>query len=147
MERQIHFRAAYDKRPKAPTDPNYGIHGVEIQFVLKGTKGATQFLLYTNWQLPHVTQERCGRRYDAIDGDAHWMERPLPADIGYHSPVPLWDGQESLTDNCLILGGRCYYDGSSLNAEPVYHRLLAEGDAGVWAALEEYYTRTFGDLT
>ena len=106
---------------------------------------------------------------------------PLPADLGYHSPVPRYDGQQAVgaqrtqwremtteerttlhvpaglkipfavpTDTwtpCPWLDGRrCYADGSSLNAEPVFQRLLREGDAGVWQALEEYWQETFGEL-
>lgn len=137
FRRELRLDPAYDRGPE------YGIHGVEMRFLLHGDAGTVQFVLYTNWQLPHVTP-RFHAPYDAIGGDAHWMERPMPVDLGYHSPVPLYEGQSLLTESCPVLGGRpCYYDGSSLNAEPVFHRLLAEGDAGVWAELEAYYTRTF----
>lgn len=43
--RLVEWTPAYDKQPK------YGIHGMELRFVLKGPEGATQFLLYTNWLL------------------------------------------------------------------------------------------------
>ena len=143
-ERIIRFRPAYDKRH--PTDPrkNYGIHGVELAFYLKRNNRAVQFILYTNWQLPEVMEELKARRYEVIDGDAHWMERPMPADLGYHSPVPMYDGQGLIRDNCeLVGGGPCFCDGSSLNAERIYEVLLREGDDGVWRELEEYYKDTF----
>jgi hypothetical protein len=142
--RSVTFSPAFDKRNPDPTK-NYGIHGVEIRFVLRGPKGATQFLLSTNWQLPHVTKEFLQRPYDAIGGDPHWMERPMPADLGYHSYTPQYDGQPQRKCDVLPETDHCYYDGSTLMAEPVYHRLLAEGDAGVWSALEAHYHRLFDE--
>ncbi len=142
FERTITFDPAFDKRDPNPAK-NYGIHGVTLRFVLKGTQGAVQFVLYTNWYLPHVQQELDLRLDDKFP---HLSCHPMPADLGYHSPVPRSSYQADVDgqDDCSILGGRCYYDGSALNAEPVYERLLREGDAGVWAALEKYYGRVFG---
>lgn len=142
MSRHIEFNPAWDKR----RTNHYGVHGVDLRFVLRGPKGAVQFCIFTNWHLPEVTEELKGRRYDAIQGDYHWMERPMPSDLGYHSPVPLYDGQGIVTEECPYLDGKpCFYDGSGLNAEPVFERLLREGDAGVWDALEKYYERTFDE--
>lgn len=129
MEKTVSFSPAYDE--------NHSIHGVNLRFLLKGPEGAVQFLLSTNWHLPHIQSELEGR----VD---HLFCHPLPADLGYHSPVPRYERHEPLTLNCDVLGGGpCYYDGSGLNAEPVYERLLREGSAGVWAALEEYYKEIF----
>jgi len=63
LTREIKFSPAYDKRDPDPSK-NYGIHGVTITFLLKGEKGAVQFVLYTNWHLPHVDHEIFGDRYD-----------------------------------------------------------------------------------
>lgn len=144
MIKEIKFTPAYDKRPKKPGDPQYGIHGVTIWFYLKGELGAVQFSLYTNWQLPHVQAE-----FDAKPPHSQFpymFHEPMPTDLGFHSPKPLYEGQTKMSDDCELLGGTCYYDGSSLNAIPVFDRLRAEGDSGVWAALGEYYTATFGEL-
>lgn len=144
LVRSISFDPAYDR---THTDPkkNYGIHGVAIRFILKGDLGAVQFVLSTSWQLPEVTQRLMRRPYEPIGDDPHWMERPRASDLGYHSPTPRYEGQTDMGRECHILGVPCFYDGSTLNAQPVFERLLREGDAGVWAALEEYYTRTFVD--
>ncbi len=132
FRREISFEPAYDWR-----DKNGGIHGVNLRFLLTGPEGAVQFVLYTNWQLPEVMKELEAR-------PNHSLCHPMPADLGYHSPVPRYVGQEIMTIDCECLGGKpCYYDGSSFNARPVYERLLREGDAGVWAALEDYYKETF----
>lgn len=141
--RIITFDPAFDRRSSDPKK-DYGIHGVNLRCVLKGPLGAVSFVLYTNWQLPEVTKELAGRHYEAIDGDPHWMERPMPADIGYHSPVPMYEGQSINREACEFLDGRpCYHDGSGLNAQKYYEILLREGSDGLWAALETYYHRTF----
>jgi len=130
-ERLVEFAAAYDKRPK------YGIHGVEMRMVLKYPDGAVQFLLFTNWHLPHVHKELKARALTSI------LNEPLAADLGYHSPIPQHDGQTSMGP-CVYLDGRdCYYDGSGLSAEHIFKVLLEEGSAGVWRELEEFYQSVF----
>ena len=136
-EKTVQFSAAYDKRDPDP-NKNYGIHGVNIRFVYKGEKGATQFVLYTNWHLPHVTEEQRKN----MSRDKHFLFEPLPADLGYHSPTPQYEGQTQMECD-LLDGGVCYYDGSGLQAERVYKRLLEEGEDGVWAELEDEYERRF----
>lgn len=104
LERIFLIRPAFDKRDPDPRK-DYGIHGAEMLFVLKGEKGAVQFMLYTNWQLPHVSKEHdekvlamanklAGRPLDQTMLNV--MYHPLPADVGYHSPVPMYEGQKPI---------------------------------------------------
>lgn len=143
MEKLIEFYPAFDKRNPDPSK-NYGIHGVDLKMVLKGSKGAVQFVLYTNWHLPHVQRE-LNRK--AIKQDEVYIEtilNPMPADLGYHSPKPMYEGHSICTESCEYLDGKpCYYDGSGLNAERIYEVLLKEGSDGVWRELEEYYKELF----
>ena len=131
LRRQIQFEAAYDKRDADPSK-DYGIHGVTIRFAVSGDEGATQFLLYTNWQLPHVDEEWATR--DIPES----LRKPMPADLGYHSKKPSYNDHTPQKD-CEWAGGDCYYDGSSLAADAVFKRLLIEGEEGVWAELEDFY--------
>jgi len=141
MKKTITFSPAFDKRNSNPSK-NYGIHGVEIRFVLKAELGAVQFVLATNWQLPHVQKE-----FDAKQPDSRFpymFHSPMPHDIGYHSYKPMYEGQEQISDSCEYLDGKpCYYGGSALNAERYFDILKAEGDEGLWKALEQYYKDVF----
>jgi hypothetical protein len=130
FERRTTFEAAYDRRDPNP-DKNYGIHGVDLRMELLGPAGATYFRLFTGW---------------------HWLplspalreEYPMPGSVGYHSPMPQYEGH--LEGDCGVLpGGRCY-SGSCLSAaaERTFQRLLREGSSGVWAELEGYYHDLFG---
>lgn len=140
MERLVEFNPAYDKR-----DKGCGIHGVDLRMILKGELGAVQFVLYTNWHLPDVTKQLLTSVKDELDIEIRFL--PQPVDLGYHSPNPQYEGQWTGMHNCPYLDGKtCYYDGTSSGSNYVYERLLKEGDAGVWAALEEYYIHTFGEL-
>lgn len=211
LEHIVEFTPAFDRRSDDPSE-NYGIHCVEARFIVKGPEGAVQFLLFTNWMLPHVQKELDARLLEKAksnvprikriktwgdnvedaknaaadlysilrDGpdsgldeiDLHIMH-PMPADIGYHSPKPMYEDQEPMgskkavytpreptednpmTQNiefvdtgtftpCPYLDGRpCYYDGSTLNAERYYEILLREGSEGLWKALDAYYRETF----
>ena len=141
FRREMTIAPAYDKRSPDPSK-DYGIHGCNLRFVLTGPEGAVQFVLYTNWQLPHVTEELIARVQDEIGIRAFFL--PLPADLGYHSPKPLYEGQTSM-GACPYLDGKdCYYDGSGLDAERVYNKMLEGGSDAVWAELEDYYQSTFG---
>ena len=61
-ERIVEFTPAFDKRSSDPSK-DYGIHGVDMRMVLKGENAATQFVLFTNWHLPHVHDELNGSSY------------------------------------------------------------------------------------
>jgi len=147
MERIVEFNPAFDKR-KDPKG-NYGIHGGNMRMLLKGDKGVVQFLLYTNWHLPHVSDELDNKilmdgRQGKLSEYSFSIFHPLPADLGYHSSVPQYEGQSIASDSCEYLDGKpCYYDGSGLGAERIYEVLLKEGSDGVWRELEDYYNMIF----
>lgn len=139
LERITELSPAFDKRDSDPKK-NYGIHGVNLRMIVKGEDGAVQFVLYTNWQLPHVTEEQRHR----VSPDRMFLYEPMPADLGYHSKKPHYEDQKPMQKSCpYVDGGECYYDGSTLNAEPVYEILLREGSDGVWKYLEDYYESLF----
>ncbi len=146
LERLFSVEPAFDRRHKDP-DKNYGIHGAQMRFVVKGELGAAQFLLYTNWHLPHVQKELTEKCNPVTPYGRFCHLEPLPADIGYHSPKPMYEGQESIQKSCEYLNGApCYYDGSSLNAVKYFEILVSKGHEALWKALEEYYKSTFDKL-
>ena len=69
---------------------------------------------------------------------------PMALDLGYHSPTPAWEGQEPMDEECELLGGRCFYDGSGLNAENLLGVLRTEGADAVWATLADCWVVWFG---
>ena len=135
-ERLVEFAPAFEER-HADLEKNQGVHGVELRFLLGMPGGVVQFCLYTNWMLPSARNGHFVQRIYPFD---YW-QAPMPADLGYHAYKPQYDGQEAMSGECERLGGVCYYDGSTLNAEPVFESLIAEGSDGVWRALAEYGTR------
>lgn len=142
LERITEWLPAWDK---TQDEKNYGIHGVECRWILKGPLGAVQFVIYTNWQLPHVTKSQLQRGLDLRDPiTVKVLFCPLPADVGYHSPTPQYEGQPQM-DDCPYLDGKpCYYDGSGLRAEDVFNEiLLVKGGDAVWEYLEEEYRTVF----
>lgn len=151
FERLFTIAAAYDKRHSDP-EKNYGIHGVEMRWVVKKPgEGAVQFLLYTGWHLPEVfgvgAEDPIGlsimQQYREGFEDQRYSA-PMPADLGYHSPRPIYDEQSPMEGDCdFVEGGRCYYDGSSLNAWRPFEVMLRGGDEALWEFLEDYYRSTF----
>ena len=183
FQRIVKKNKAFDKRHKDP-EKNYGIHGVELHFILKGSHGASQFLLYTNRQLPHVQKEIVDRivlnnphlsahhkkllsyngaftKGKELEETIEWQKflnslelgsdaclvEPMAADIGFHSPVPLYEGHEPIRHQlckmkfdgenftppvygdpviCPYLDNDvpCYYDGSSLLAKDVWNGVI-----------------------
>lgn len=141
MKREITFLPAWDKRDPDPKK-NYGIHGVEIVFILRGTLGAIQFVIHSNWQLPYVAKEMRIK----MKPEMYPLFEPMGADVGYHSPKPMYEGHKSTSDNCPYIGGKCYYNGSSLQAGDMLNILIAEGSDKVWRELEDHYKSIFGKL-
>lgn len=131
LERIIEFKPAYDKRDLDPKK-NYGIHGIEMRWYVKGPLGVVQWVVYTNWML------------DSVD-KSNWpqsLQEPMAADLGYHSPKPMYEDQRLMTP-CQFFAEGCYYDGSSLAADTVLDILKKEGGEAVWKYLENYYLDTF----
>lgn len=136
MKREIHFEPGFDKRNPDPIK-NYGVGAMEVRFLLFGEKGVVQFLIGTGWLLPTTDREY----------ESRGIPRSAPTgwDIGYHSPIPMYEGQEPISDKCEYLdGGKCYYDGSSSAADRLLEKFLVDGEAVIWGELEEYYKERFG---
>jgi hypothetical protein len=137
MDRAVYFEPGCD----TGKPPRKSVAAMRIRFVLTGDRGAVQFLLGTDWYPL------------SVQNDAGWSghytmyreTKPMAWDLGYHSRAPMHDDQIMIEEKCSYLGGKpCYYDGSSLNAEPIRDEFLARGDAAVWESLEHYYVDTFG---
>jgi hypothetical protein len=143
MERRIEIRPAYDRRHPDPKK-SYGIHNAELCFYLIGPEGAIQFIVSTGWHLPHVMEEMKAKHAHNADTYA-LLSKGWGTDIGYHARVPQYENQTPISGNCQILGGTCYYDGSTLNAEPIFNRMVAEGHEAVWEEMEEYYLYRFSE--
>ena len=133
----------HDCRGDTKSGRYHGRHGVDLLAVLRQGNRAVQFKLYTMWHRP-LTRPKVKDFHDKWS-DRECLNAPIPADLGYHSPEPRWEGQDPISTDCEYTGGACYYDGSSLNADPVFDRLTMEGDEGMWAALEDYFREVFGE--
>lgn len=134
FEKEIQFNPAWDKRHDDP-EKDYGIGSATMYWILKGDKGAITFNCALGWYLPHVEAEH---------GDVDCFKR-MAYDIGYHSPKPMYEGQKPMKGHCAVIGCECYYDGSTLNAEPYLEALIAEGGKMVWKMMEQEYERRFND--
>ena len=68
----------------------------------------------------------------------------MAADLGYHALVPQYEEQAE-RDCCYTSSGKCYYDGSGLNAELLVENFISQGEPYLWSALEAYYRCCFED--
>jgi hypothetical protein len=137
----IKFECKFDKDTCIPREGgSHGKHGLSIRFVLKGDKGAVQFLIYTGW-LPQYAEG-----WAQISSIRDWGCGMMPADLGYHSKTPTYEGQTSMTESCEYCDGEpCYYDGSTLNASNAMYVLVNGGDEALWTYLEQYYEAIFNN--
>ena len=137
FKKEITMSGAFDKRHNDPSK-NYGIHCMDLRFVLIGKKGAVQFVVYTGIHLPHVMEELLSKP------NGYLSIKPMGADLGYHSKKPMYEDQSKM--NCNYTGlGFCYYDGSTLNADEFMPEFIAGGSDAVWKKLKEYYKEVFYD--
>jgi len=128
FKKRIIFREAFDRRHPDPSK-NGGIGGVDISFYLTGKMAVMQFRLATRWNLPSVPKSD---------------NEPFPYDVGYHSPLPMYEGQSCMGPCDLLNGKDCYYDGSTLRADEYFKILVEKGSKGVWKELkEDYYARFY----
>jgi len=123
MERAVVFQPGYRTDRKT-----YGLHGMDITWLLRGPLGVAQFVVFTHWTPGEV-------------GHIDWLSRkissPMAADLGYHALCAQYDGQTPMGD-CDYLDDRpCFYDGSSLQAQELFARFVIEGDAVIWRELGE----------
>lgn len=87
--------------------------------------------------------EQTGQRVQAITGDSSY------GGIEIHSPRPLCDGQDPVSNECEIslgagLGGTCWTDGSSLVYVEGVLPLLRAGDSqGVLRLLADWHASHF----
>lgn len=142
-EKTIEFSPAYDKRHPNPKK-NYGIHNVDIRFVLKKGNKAVQFLFGTDWFLPETVKKY---REEGIHGTIVGLRGKNDCgvkgwDVGYHSPKPMFEGHTSIGE-CVYTGGECYYDGSGLYAQENQEILIREGSPGVWKFLKKEWKQRF----
>lgn len=134
FQKITNVRLPFDRRSADPKT-NYGIHGLDIWFILKGPKGAVQFAINFPIYLPHVEAERYA-----------WKYKPeiMGIDIGYHALEPQYEGQTKM--ECQMFG-ECYYDGSSLRADDWVKEIFAirgtHLEDEIWSRLEEDYRRRF----
>jgi len=136
---QIGIQPAFDKRAPEP-HKNYGIGEMRMCFYLIGPKGAVQWMIGTNWYVDTARKHLATFPPNSYDRPYE----PRGWDLGYHALEAQYDGQTPHDCN-LIDGGKCYYDGSGLNAELLVERFLEGGLEYLWPALLAYYTRTFED--
>jgi hypothetical protein len=143
FEEKIEITPAWDKRSDDPKK-NYGVGGVDLRFALleKTTGTAMVFVLGTHW---HWMDAEPGYGGEGVHTLKPKMG-PMPYDLGYHSPKPMYDGQEPMErDDCPYVTGICYYDGSTLAAEVLFEVLLREGRDGVFRELREDWQNRFGE--
>lgn len=152
LEHIVRFEAGYDcikfeckhgsKKCNPGSGGSHGRHGLSIRFVVKGDAGAVQFLIYTHWLPQYKKADYIGYR------DCKWEDETgmpvMPADLGYHSKTPHYDGRSIIDDHCEFCDNQpCYYDGSGLNANDAMYALVNGGDIGLWNFLEGYYYSVF----
>jgi hypothetical protein len=132
-------RLPYDLRNEDPAK-NYGIHGLDIWFILSGPLGAVQFGVTFPQYLPHVRDELAAKSYP-------YLERIQGFDVGYHAPKPQYENQAAMDDCDLIEGGKCFYDGSSLRASEWADEIFAvrgkRPEDEIWSRLREEYRMRF----
>ena len=100
-----------------------GSSGFKIYLYLKGDKGAVQF---------------------AFNTSSPFDKKPYALDLGYHSKTPMYEDQTPVMESCNVIGGcRCFYDGSTSNADRLLPLLMEKGSDSIWEELEKHYKRIF----
>ncbi len=153
MEKITIFKPAFDKRDPVASK-NYGIGSVICVMVLKGDKGAVHFSFSTGMFLDSTMREYAQRglldpTVSGLDGDYFSLNKPMGFDVGYHSPTPMFNGQEPVKGCTFITttSDECFCDSSTMLAERYMDALIENGSDKIWEMLKSYYEFTFMDKT
>lgn len=150
FERIVRFVMPHDERTENPMT-NYGIGSMRIYFILKGSKGAVQSIISTQFFLPKTINEYLN------SNNSYWRNllkdnngndsKPFQGwDVGFHSKKkPAYMNEDRAKSDCDIIGGKCYYDSSISQGErdqlgELFHE---KGEEAIWEYLEKYYETTF----
>lgn len=142
FEKIVEVHPAYDHHTgKGPSGKKGGgHHGCEIRFVLKGQKGAVQFLIMTDWMLPSSREWLKASGFGRGFRESVREERGfMAADVGYHAVEPQYEGQGDARPCPYTSTGKCYYDGSGCLADEWAEGFIAGGTEWLWKKLEERY--------
>lgn len=112
-----------------------------LRFLVTGDAGAVQLVIRTHWSAVVKAAQDPSHWRDTREA-AHLMCHPLAMDVGYHSRAKVEWATEF--DDCDVLGGPCWYDGSGLAAEDLFRAFADQGADAVWAYLDDYYRERFG---
>jgi len=113
-------------------------------YLIVGERGAVHFV-YMDWH-PNADPELKTIDTKFVIEFGHPLY-PLPADVGYHSPIPNnhWQVTSGARECEWLPSGECYGDGSASRA----HRWMSAWEAQnrdddvIWALLRDYYKHTF----
>ena len=131
LEHRVVVSPGYDLRGKGRR--NYGIRGCDVKFYVIGPAGTIQLIIMTDW---YPTSARDGHRAGSQ------TNKPWVTDVGCHAREPQYDGQSIVQYDCHLIGGPCYYDGTSLN-EAWEEGLVNGGTDWLWPRLEQLYHHRF----
>lgn len=125
MKRIVSFSKPYD------TEKN-GIGSAICRMILLHQNQAVHFVFSTGIYLPRTIEKLVHKPYMGSMG----------YDVGYHAIKPQYEGQEA-RDNCDVIFGPCYSDGSALRADEWHKIFVEEGDEKIWSMLEEFWKEMF----
>ena len=134
FERRIMFKPGFDWR-RSESSRDFGIGSIRIWFVVIGEKGAVQWQIGTDWYPESA-------RHHLSHFHREPKHKPDGWDLGFHSKAQMYEGQEP--HECDVLpDGKCFYDGSTTNADLLIEGFLNGGDDWIWNRLEAYYDHVF----
>lgn len=129
---------------------NYGVGGLQVTFILKGEKGAVQFMCAFPSYL-EMTHDWWEQKFGNRNGTSKYADGIRGYDVGYHAKVPQYENQSRMGECDLFpdLKGGCYYDGSSLRADSWTEEIFSTRndlpENVLWKKLEEEYVERFGE--
>lgn len=139
--RNLSISGAYDGRDHPR---NYGIGAMKLYFSVKGPKGGTSCMFGTSWYLSQNQQISYEMLTEYPLEPLKELMQPKPWDVSYHTSEPQFEGHSG-RDDCELVEGTCYSDGSALWGDKWLPVLLHEGSEGIFKRLEAYYEERFNN--
>lgn len=120
-----------------------GYWKVIFRFHLIGEKGAAQFVFHVLTKQPKEAEDFYHGRWEGFQFTFCNIQTPsggwvMPMDLGFHSKTP--DHRKDHFEDCPVLGGECWYDGSGYLASEVMAKFIKQRNFKViWDELMDFY--------
>lgn len=137
-ERAVVFQPGYNSDVTGNPRADYGVHGMEISWYLRGPNGCVYLTFAVLDWVPGQLSPGHGLPppgYPRREPEQH----PHGFGMRWCTPAPQYDGQGRWQEDCPLIGVPCYFDTWFSGADEPARQFTELGEPVIWEALRRRY--------